>query len=34
MRRDGPVWVRVGYPEEGNVKDDEDAAQDEDWYGE
>lgn len=34
MRRDAPVWVRVGYPKERDVEDDEDAAKDENWYGE
>jgi hypothetical protein len=32
LRRDTPGWVGVGYPEKGDVEDDEDAAQDEDWY--
>jgi len=32
LRCDAPVWIGVGYPEEGDVEDDEYAAQDEDWY--
>lgn len=34
LRRDAPSRVGVGYPEEGNVEDDEDAAKNENWYGE
>ena len=34
LRCDAPVRIGVGYPEEGDVENDKDAAQDEDWYGE
>ena len=34
MRREAPVRVVVSDPEEGDVEDDENVAQDEDWDGE